>query len=166
LRRAVGRGCPADGCSHTRQQFIYVKRLGHIVVRARIQRLHLVSAVGPAGQNDDRCRGPAPEPSDDLHPIQIRQPKVEDDQIRRVTPSDLKRLGARGRRVHLITAYPQVDLQRAQDLRLVVDDQDAAHKLQVATTMGQHSVRYQDVGTVPAGHHRNRRNLMHTPSIR
>src|SRR6059058_4729628 len=45
----------------------------------------------------------------------------------RVPPGHLQCLGSGGRDVYLVVAHPQVDPQRPQDLRLVVDDQDPRH---------------------------------------
>ena len=83
--RLVGRGGgPPDGGAHPGQQFLHAERLGHVVVRAGVQRLDLVGAVGPAGQHDDRGLGPAAQPLDDLDAVQVGQAQVEEHQVRGV----------------------------------------------------------------------------------
>src|SRR5262249_52199301 len=118
---------PPGGGPHPGEKFVHAEGLGDVVVRARVQRLHLVGAVSAAGQDDDGRAGPAAQPADYLHPVQVRQAEVEDHQVRRAVAGPLQRLPAGGGRVHLVAAHPQVDPQRAQDLRLVVDYQNAGH---------------------------------------
>jgi hypothetical protein len=117
-----GPGAPDRG-PHPGQQFLDPERLGHVVIGAGVERLHLVHAVGPAGQHDDRGLGPAAQPLDHLHPVQVGQAEIEDHQVGRIPPGHLQRLDPGRRDVHLVVAHPQVDPQRPQYLRLVVDDQ-------------------------------------------
>jgi hypothetical protein len=71
--------------------------------------------------------GPAAQAVDDVDPVQVRQPQIEDDQVRRAVDGRAQGRGAVGGDVHLVVAGGQVDAQRAQDLRLVIDHEDAGH---------------------------------------
>jgi hypothetical protein len=92
LRLAGVRAGPADRGPHPGQQLFHAERLGHVVIGTRVQGHDLVGAVGPPGQHDDRRLGPAAQPLDDLHAIQVRQAKVEDHQVGRVLGGGLQRL--------------------------------------------------------------------------
>jgi hypothetical protein len=122
-------GCPGtpDRGPHAGEKFLHPERLGDVVVRAGVERLDLVGAVGSPGQHDDGRLGPAAQALDHLHAFQIGQAEVEDHQVRRMPGGDLERFGPGGRHVHPVFAHPQVDAQRTEDLRLVVDDQHPGH---------------------------------------
>ena len=60
------------------------KRFGHVVVRTRVERLHLFRRVGPAGKHDDRCFGPAAQPLNHLDAVQVRQAEIEERDIGRM----------------------------------------------------------------------------------
>ena len=123
----LGRPGAPDRGPHAGEQLLHSERLGDVVVRSRVERLDLVGAVGSPGQHDDGRLGPAAQALDHLHAFQVGQAEVEDHQVGRVPGGHLERLGPGGRHVHLVLAHPQVDAQRAQDLRLVVDDQHPGH---------------------------------------
>jgi hypothetical protein len=63
---------------------------------------------------------------DHLDAVHVRQAEVEDDQVRRVLGGKFKRLASGSGGVHLVVADAQVDAQGADDLRLIVDDQDGS----------------------------------------
>jgi len=48
-RQVLGGADPPHHRPHPREQFLHAERLGDVVVRAGVERLHLVGAVGPAG---------------------------------------------------------------------------------------------------------------------
>jgi cellulose synthase/poly-beta-1,6-N-acetylglucosamine synthase-like glycosyltransferase/peptidoglycan/xylan/chitin deacetylase (PgdA/CDA1 family) len=121
-RQVLGRSSAPDRGAHPGQQFLHAERLGDVVVGPRVERLDLVGAVGSPGQHDDGRLGPAAQALDDLHAVQVGQAQVEDDQVRRVPAGHGERLGPGRRDVHLVLPHPQVDAQRPEDLRLVVDD--------------------------------------------
>ena len=118
---------PAHRGPHPGQQFVHAERLGHVVVRAGVQRLDLVGAVGPAGQHDDR-RGASSRaaPRSPRTPSRSGRPRSRMTRSGGCRAAASSACGAGGRGVHVVVAHPQVDPQRAEDLRLVVDDQDAA----------------------------------------
>ena len=56
--------------------------LGDVVVGAGIERVDLVGTVTPPGQHQDRRLGGGAKLEDDLDPIEVREPKVEYDEVR------------------------------------------------------------------------------------
>ena len=83
-RRAAGLhiGQAATGHAKARQQLLYGKRLCQVIIRPRVQRIDLIRILASCGDNDDRQIAPGPYTTDDIHAIQIRQSKVEQDDIR------------------------------------------------------------------------------------
>src|SRR5215470_15746291 len=118
----------AAGCrAHPGQQLVHAERLGHVIVRAGVERLDLVVAVGAARQHDDRRVGPAAQPADHFDAIQVGQAEVEYYQVGRVLRSLVERLRAGLRGVDLVIPGAQVYPERPDDLRLVVNDEHPAH---------------------------------------
>src|SRR5690348_8894231 len=129
-------GDPAADRPDPGQQFVHREGLGHVVVRARVQGLHLVRAIRAAGQHDDRRAGPAAQPGDDFHAVQVGQAEVEDDHVRRVPGGLGQCLGAVRRGGHVVLPDAQVDPQRPDDLRLVVHHQDPGHPAARPVSLG------------------------------
>ena len=110
------------------EQFVDAERLGDVVVGAGVERVHLVLAAGPAGQHDDRDVGPAAQAADDVDAVHVGQAEVEHDQVRVLAGGQrAARRPPSAATVDVVAPGAQVDPQRAQDLRLVVDDQDPGH---------------------------------------
>ena len=66
-----------------------------------------------------------PELAADVRAAAVGQHEVEDDRLGRVQAGGGERLLRGRRRLHLVAGAAQVRLERAEDLRLVVDDEDA-----------------------------------------
>ena len=79
-----GRSRVADGRADPCQQLTGSKRLCEIIIRARIQRLDLVSFMRPGGDDHDRHLRPAPDLAQNLHPVHVRKAQIENDHIRTV----------------------------------------------------------------------------------
>ena len=109
------------------EQLVHPERLGHVVVGAGVERRDLVRLRVARRQHDDRHALHAAQPADHVDAVDAGQPEVEDDDVGMVARREIERLLAVGRGVDVVPARAQVDAQRAQDLRLVVDDQDARH---------------------------------------
>jgi hypothetical protein len=118
---------PPDRGPHPGQEFFDAERLGDVVIGAGVERFYLVHTVGASGQHDDRRLGPAAQALDHLYPVQVGQAEVEDHQVGRIPAGHLERLRAGRGDVHVVVAHPQVDPQRPQDLRFVVDDEHPGH---------------------------------------
>src|SRR5664279_6582477 len=110
------------------EQFIDAERFGDVVIRPGIQGLHLVTAAGTSGKHDDRHSRPATQPPDHLDTVHIGQPEVEDDDVGYVRRGVGQGVPAVGRRADVVAAGGQIDPQRPQELRFVVDDEDPAHR--------------------------------------
>ena len=109
------------------EQLVHAERLGDEVVGAGIERGDLVGLLLAHREDDDRDLAPAPESLDHLDPVDARQAEVEHDDIGMVARRELEALLARLGQVDVVAAGPQVDAERAPDLRLVVDDEHPAH---------------------------------------
>jgi hypothetical protein len=123
-RLLLRRRAAPHGSAHPGEQLIDPERLGHVVVRARVEGLDLVGGIGAARQHDDRHRRPPAQPLDYRHAVHVGQAEVEQYQVGRELRRQRQRLGRRCRGVDLVVPHPQVDPQRPQDLRLVVNHQD------------------------------------------
>ena len=60
--------------------------------------------------------------------VQVRQHHVEDDRIRRRLVGRLERRLTAERRRRLEPSEPEVDLEQAEDHRIVVDEEHARHR--------------------------------------
>src|SRR3954451_22355521 len=132
-RRVLHRPGPAYRRPHPGQQLVHPEGLGHVVVGARVQRLHLVRPVVPGGQHDHRRPAPAAQPPDHVHPVHVRQAQVEDDHVGLVARGRVQRRPAVRRGVHVVPADPQVDPQGPDDPRLIVHHQHPCHASPPAT---------------------------------
>ena len=71
---------------------------------------------------------PSAEATDHVDAVDAGQAEVEHDDIGMVARRDVEGTFTIRREVDLVAAGAQVDAQRAQDLRLVVDDEHTAHR--------------------------------------
>jgi hypothetical protein len=121
---SAGAGGPPHRGAQPGQQLVHAERLGHVIVRARIQRGHLLALLAPRRQHDDRGGRPAAHAPDHVGAVHVRQAEVQDEHVRALAGHGGQPRGAVGGRADLVLARGQVDPQRVQDRRLVVDDQD------------------------------------------
>ena len=117
-------GAPQRGLQ-ARDELARPERLGHVVVGARLQRADLLVLLADRAQHEDRHLRPLAQRLRDLDPVAVGQHEVDDRRRRRVQRGRVERLLDRRRLQDLEARVAQDDLQRPQDLRLVVDDQDA-----------------------------------------
>src|ERR1022692_832234 len=118
---------PPDGGAQPGEQLVHPERLGDVVVRTRVEGGHLLALLAPGRQHDDGRGGPAADSPDDLRAVHIRQAEIEYQHVRAVPGHRGEaRCAVRGG-TDLVAARGQVDLQRPQDRRLVVDHQHAGH---------------------------------------
>src|SRR5262245_61701761 len=121
-----GRGSP-QGCAEPGEELVHPERLRHVVVGAGVEGRDLPALLLPHREDDDRDRGPAAQAADHLDAVDPGQAEVEHDEVGVLARRDGEcRLAAR-RELHVVAARTQVRPERAQDLRLVVDDEDARH---------------------------------------
>src|SRR4029077_9489059 len=104
-------------------------RLRDVVVGARVEGGHLLALVADRGEHDHGCRAPGAQLAHDVGAGPVREHEVDDQRVRRSHRRRReRRLGGLGG-LHLVAGAAQGALPLAQDLPLVVDDQDprAAH---------------------------------------
>ena len=126
-RLFLGRRGAPQGRSQTRHQLVHAERLGDVVVGTGVERGDLVGLGVADGEHDDRYGAPAAQTADDVDTVDPRKPEVEHHHVGMVVRREVERVLAVGRKVDVVPACPQVDPERAQDLRLVVDDQHTGH---------------------------------------
>src|SRR3984957_18142152 len=120
-------GSTADRRAEPGEELVHAERLRDVVVGPGVERGDLLVLRPPHRQDDDRRRGPAADPVNDLGAVHVGQAKVEDDRVGPLAGNCREARGAVARGRHLVVARGQVDPQRAEDRRLVVDDEDAGH---------------------------------------
>src|SRR5581483_4394935 len=130
------------------EQLVDAERLRHVVVGARIERCHLLALVADDGEHDDRHGAPRPQLARDVGAAAVRENEVEDDRVGRRDRGGSERTLGRVGGIDLVPGAAQARLERPQDVRLVVDDQDApAH----ARTAGWASAASARTKCPPAG---------------
>jgi hypothetical protein len=125
--RVVADRHPAGDRPQASQQLVDVEGLGDVVVGAGVQGVDLRGALTAPGQDDDRGRGPATQPTDDVDAIHVGEPQVEHDDVRQRLGGRGKRLPAVGGGHDVVRAGGQVDTQGTQDLGFVVNDEHSRH---------------------------------------
>src|SRR6476659_3877111 len=131
--------------SNPRQQLLHTERLGDIVVRTGVKGIHLGRAVHPAGENHNGHLRPLTKRADDINAIDVRQAEIEDDQVWMSVGCCLEGAPTGSGGDDGVLPRVQVDSQGAQDLRLVIDDQDTSHDRSNAVCAGS------GMGRVTAG---------------
>ena len=121
-----GGGTPADGADPG-DQLVDVEGLGDVVVRTGVERLDLVAAGGPPGQDDDGHGGPAAQVGDDGHPVEVGEAEVKDDDVGSHCYGFGEGLPAGVGGGDRVTAGGQVHAHRPHDLRVVVDEENPIH---------------------------------------
>ena len=125
-RRIGGLRAPvaAQGGADSGRQLVHAERLGQVIVRAFIERLHLLPLLGAGGQDEDGHVAPGPQAAADLQPVHAGHHQVQDDQVRHGCRRKAQGLLAVRRRADLVALRAQAAQHSAADLRLVVHDKD------------------------------------------
>src|SRR5262245_6564942 len=133
--RFAGRRRSAQSGPKPGQQLVDAERLGHVVVGARVECCHLLAVLAHDRENQDGSARPLAEPAADLRSGAVGQDKIEDHGVRRPRDGGCQRGSGIGGRLDLVPRGPQAGLEGAQDLGLVVDDEDAprAHRADTGT---------------------------------
>ena len=127
---------PAECRPQPREQLVDAERLRDVVVRAGVERGDLLALLADGREDEDRDARPRPQLAADVDPAPVGEDEVEDDRLGRANGGGRqRRLGGRGR-VDLVAGAAEGRLERAQDLRLVVDDEDARPARHAATGSG------------------------------
>src|SRR5262249_34841838 len=109
---------------HACQELPHAERLGHIVVRAGVERLDLGALLGARREDQDRHRRPPPDAPDDLDAVDVGQAEVDDREVRLVRAGIGGTAIARLRLDHPIAVGTERRAQEAANFRLVLHDQD------------------------------------------
>ncbi len=121
--------CAAGRAAHDRakagEELVDAERLRHVVVRARVERSDLLVLLTDGGEDDHRRVAPRAQLARDLGSVPVREDEVDDHGLRRVRGRRGQRVGRVGCRVDRVPGAAERRSERPQDLRLVVDDEDA-----------------------------------------
>ena len=123
-RGLTARQGPAKGGAQPCKELVDAERLGDVVVGARVERSDLLALLADGRENEDRRLEPAAQLAADVHSALVGEDEVEDDRVRWMRGRPRERVLARGRRLDVVAGTAQGGLERAQDLGLVVDDED------------------------------------------
>ena len=109
------------------QQLVHAERLGHVVVGAGVEGLHLVHALVSGGQDDDRHRAAAPgyRRMTSTPPIP-GSPRSSSDHVGMVAASLFEPVLARAGHHHLVALGAQAQIERLHQRSIVVADQHVA----------------------------------------
>src|SRR5471030_1850493 len=111
--------------ANPRHQFRYAKRLGQIVVGARIQRRDLLLFLRTRRQHDHRQFGPASQFADHIETVGIRQTKIDNDEVRLARGRLHQPLLARFRLVHGNALGLERRAHKAANLLFVLDQHNS-----------------------------------------
>ena len=126
LGRARGPAGPPPGGTHPRDELGHVEWLGQVVVGARIESQHLVGDIVASRQHDDGRTAPSAQVPDDLQTRHVGQTQINDNQGGRAERGGREAGLPADRDIGAIATCVQGNHEDAQDLRLVVDEEDVA----------------------------------------
>ena len=115
--------------ANARQQFLSTKGLGDVVIGARIQRSHLVAFGTASRQDEDWNAGRLSHLTAHINAVHVRQTEVEHDQIRLVAFDGIQTRSPGHRRRDLVPARTEQGSHGAQDVGLIVHDEDTGRHI-------------------------------------
>ena len=119
--RVPGRPCAPHRRSQASEELVDAERLRHVVVGACVESRDLLALLADGREDQDRDGRPGPELSTDLDAASVRQDEVEDHRLRWLHGRDGQCFLCGRGGDDVVAGSPQGRLERAQDLRLVVD---------------------------------------------
>ena len=125
-RRLVGAGS-AQLRVHAREQLLAAERLRDVVVGAGAQAAHLVELLRTGREHQHRDVAQLPDPLECLPAVQAWHRHVEKHEVGLLGVEDPQPLVAVGRLDHAVAGPLEQLAHEAADVRIVVDDEDAAH---------------------------------------
>src|SRR4051794_10603663 len=138
---AVGGIAPAQHGADAGRELVGAERLRHVVVGAGVERADLLALVADRAEHDDREGAPAAHLLADLDTAAVGQDEVEDHDVGRAHGDGVEGLPLRRGLRDLETRGAQDDPQAAEDLGLVVDDEDVRAALRHAGASGREAGR-------------------------
>jgi hypothetical protein len=125
LLELLSRARPPQHRADPSQQLPQGERLGDVVVGAQLEAAHAVPLLAAGGQHDHRDVDPAaPQLAADVPAAHARHHDVEQDQVGRLAGRPPQPVLAVQAHRGLVALEAQVVLEPADDVRLVVDDED------------------------------------------
>src|SRR5215470_10277433 len=115
----------AERHADARQQLIDAEGFGQVIVGTEIERSHLVVFAVADREHNDRHVGPLTYAPEDLQPIDLGHPQVEQEHIRMPGCHLLQCGSTILGECYLVAMHFQRGLQKAPNLRLIVDDEYA-----------------------------------------
>src|SRR4051812_7493367 len=134
---AVRRVAAAQHRADAGGELLGPERLGHVVVGAGVERADLLALVADRAQHDDRQAAPAADLLADLEAAAVGEDEVEDHDVGRADRDGVERLLLRRGLRDPEARAAQHDPQAAEDLGLVVDDEDVGAALGHAGASGR-----------------------------
>ena len=113
--------------AHPRQQHHRVKGLGDVVVRAYVQPQHLVGVLTLGRQQDHRHVAGLPQLGHGGQAVHHRHHDIHEDEMHVLPPGNGQRLLAVIRLQDAVALRRQIDLQRRNDIPLIIADQNGIH---------------------------------------
>src|SRR3954464_6782545 len=110
--------------THTSHQLFRSEWFGDVVVGTEIERRDFVLLGAAGGKNEDRCVGALANLTADLQAVHVRQPEIENDEIRPVPPEEIDRLASGPGNRDRIPARAEQRRHRALNRQLVVDQKN------------------------------------------
>jgi hypothetical protein len=129
-------GGVAQGDPHPGQELVQAEGLGQVVVRAEVEGGDLVPLLAAGGEDDDGGLVVLADAPDHGQAVDARQPQVEEDDVRAQAPELVEGRLPALRQVGLVPPRRERGPDRPQELRVVVDHQDARAHRAVSTTPG------------------------------
>jgi hypothetical protein len=108
---------------HARHQLAHRQRLGHVIVRARVQTGETVREVALGGDHDDAHVRERPHLAAYLDPVPVRQDEIEQHQVRGPTLESSHRLGSGPRLDHLKAPLLERRIDHLAGCGIVVNNQ-------------------------------------------
>ena len=108
-----------DGRADAREQLARAERLFDVVVRAEVERHDLVMLVRARRNDDDRQARPRTNLLEDVYPVHVGKPQVENDEIGAVRGDHRDRLGTRLRHQHVEVVRGENRRNKVADVLLV-----------------------------------------------
>ena len=124
LRIGQGRARVADGRSDAGEELRRAEGLDEVVVRAVVEGFNLVVLVRAGGDDDHRQVRPLAHGFEHLQPVHIRQPQIQNDQIRAVRGDHGQRLLAAADDDGVIAVGRENHGDEVADALLVLNDQN------------------------------------------
>ena len=127
LRAAAQMGIAPQLRTHPGQHLHGNEGLGNIIIRPHIQPQHLILGFGFGGKQNNRGVGKFPDPGGGGDAVHDRHHHIQQNQVDVVVLDNVQGLLASVSLEQAVPLRGQVNLQRIDDIRLIVADQNVIH---------------------------------------